>query len=100
MKLCRVLLSRPACVPPTQELHYVSRCLSCKVRVLPLLQVLGVLAHARIADHLATGPKTAAELASLTGAQLPIGQLQTRLMCGRATEGTEDLLPPRCRGHC
>ena len=36
-----------------------------------LLQVLGVLAHAKIADHVATGPKTAAELASLTGAHVP-----------------------------
>lgn len=31
-------------------------------------QVLGVLAHAKIADHLASGPKTAAELAALTSA--------------------------------
>jgi hypothetical protein len=60
------------------------------IRVLLLVQVLGVLAHARIADHLATGPKTAADLASLTGAQLKLCLIHA----SRATQGRT------CCLHC
>jgi hypothetical protein len=41
--------------------------LPIQVKLTWLLQVLGDLAHAKIANHLASGPKTAAEVAALTG---------------------------------
>lgn len=72
--------------------HMRSRSYWCFLVLLP--QVLGVLAHAKVADHLASGPKTAAELAPLTGAHIVPRSVQGRPLREPATT----CCLPSCQG--